>query len=252
MSAETDIEEVESDHSRSFRSLTEAFINFLLPAVHTILYLRDIYPSTSFLPCRAYEFPVYQSRHPAVCAWIADAVASVKRELVKGLVRRIALVIIHPQTLLPLERYVWDVYDWHTEADYQHVETDENEDASSAEEDAASEAGMDEQMRALLSRLAQCKDRLIAIPPGCTFTLTVELRAGERAVELNAPTWVTCSSSQRSLEKATTAEDQKSLASKSKTNANKIFPLPAVEAGEMNFEMWIEEAKGKLQSIPKT
>jgi mitotic spindle assembly checkpoint protein MAD2B len=60
-----------------------AFRDFLTVAIHTILYERDIYPRTSFLKARKYNYPVRQSRHPKVCKWIQDAVAAVEVEMLK-------------------------------------------------------------------------------------------------------------------------------------------------------------------------
>ncbi|KAG6017233.1 hypothetical protein E4U41_004253, partial [Claviceps citrina] len=53
--------------------LLSSFTNFLTVALHSILYHRALYPPASFLTARAYNLPVHQSRHPAVCAWIRDA-----------------------------------------------------------------------------------------------------------------------------------------------------------------------------------
>ncbi|KAF1964896.1 DNA-binding protein [Bimuria novae-zelandiae CBS 107.79] len=73
-----------------------AFTHFLTAYIHTLLYLRHLYPHESFLRTRFHNTPVHQSRHPNVCQWILDAVAAVKEELTKGTVARIAIVIFHP------------------------------------------------------------------------------------------------------------------------------------------------------------
>ena len=67
----------------NYRSLVSAFTDFFTVAVHLILHERNLYPQTSFLKARKYNFPVRQSRHPQVCAWINDAVAAVEAELLK-------------------------------------------------------------------------------------------------------------------------------------------------------------------------
>ena len=67
----------------SYETLVSSFTEFLTVAVHTILYERNIYPRTSFLNARKYNYPVRQSRHPQVCKWIQDAIAAVQTELLK-------------------------------------------------------------------------------------------------------------------------------------------------------------------------
>lgn len=67
----------------NYQAVVSAFSEFLTVAVHTILYERDIYPRTSFLSARKYNYPVRQNRHPKVCQWIMDAVAAVETELLK-------------------------------------------------------------------------------------------------------------------------------------------------------------------------
>ncbi|KAJ4326076.1 hypothetical protein N0V94_000238 [Neodidymelliopsis sp. IMI 364377] len=70
-----------------------AFTNFLTAYTHTLLYLRTLYPRTSFVHSRFHNTSVYQSRHPLVCEWIRDAIAAVRTELLAGSVSRIAIVI---------------------------------------------------------------------------------------------------------------------------------------------------------------
>jgi mitotic spindle assembly checkpoint protein MAD2B len=67
----------------NYHAVVSAFRDFLTVAIHTILYERDIYPRTSFLKARKYNYPVRQSRHPKVCKWIQDAVAAVEVEMLK-------------------------------------------------------------------------------------------------------------------------------------------------------------------------
>ncbi|KAK3059350.1 hypothetical protein LTS18_011078 [Coniosporium uncinatum] len=62
-----------------------AFSSFLTISIHSILYHRSLYPRTTFLTARAYNYPVHQSRHPLVCQWINDAISAVEEQLLKGL-----------------------------------------------------------------------------------------------------------------------------------------------------------------------
>ena len=67
----------------TYQAVVSAYCDFLTVAIHTILYERNIYPQTSFLKARKYNYPVRQSRHPKVCKWIQDAVAAVEGEMLK-------------------------------------------------------------------------------------------------------------------------------------------------------------------------
>lgn len=132
----------------SYASLVSFFTTHLTVCIHTILAARSIYPASTFIRARAYNYPVMQSRHPGVCEWINDAVAAVEAELLKGTVARVAMVIFEAwrdgpsdnnnenagevtsefdssgsaitgskmgsggERTRPLERYVWDVSRW--------------------------------------------------------------------------------------------------------------------------------------------
>lgn len=67
----------------TYQSVVSAYSDFLTVAIHTILYERNIYPQTSFIKARKYNYPVRQNRHPRLCKWIMDAVASVEVEMLK-------------------------------------------------------------------------------------------------------------------------------------------------------------------------
>lgn len=51
-------------------------------AIHTVLYVRRVYPAELFVRRKKYETPVYQSRHPGLNEYIAGAVKAMSDELV--------------------------------------------------------------------------------------------------------------------------------------------------------------------------
>lgn len=51
-------------------------------AIHTILYVRQIYPPDLFVRRKKYDIPVFQSRHPALNEYISGAVKAIADELV--------------------------------------------------------------------------------------------------------------------------------------------------------------------------
>ncbi|KAK1920543.1 DNA-binding protein [Papiliotrema laurentii] len=77
--------------------------------IHTILCIRQVYPPTTFTRRRAHGVPVYQSRHPQVCAYISELVGAIARELELGKVKRVTIVIKTVDTGLPLERFIVDM-----------------------------------------------------------------------------------------------------------------------------------------------
>ena len=70
----------------TYQAVVAAFSEFLIVAIHTIIYERNIYPQASFISARKYNYPVKQNRHPKVCQWIQDAVAAVEVEMLKVMV----------------------------------------------------------------------------------------------------------------------------------------------------------------------
>jgi mitotic spindle assembly checkpoint protein MAD2B len=191
-----------------------AFTHFLTAYVHTLLYLRHLYPLPSFLRTRFHNTPVYQSRHPDVCQWIQDAVAAVRDELLKGTVARIAIVVFHPGydkgsgSVKILERFMLDVSGFPVvtreerfmDIEWEKSEAEKAEAEQQAAEDAAAEAqaagckgkgkatqrskGLDaevdvnlsEQFRAAFITLTTRASQLEPLPPGCSFNISMELK----------------------------------------------------------------------------
>lgn len=58
--------------------------HFFEVAVHGILYYRKLYPERAFAAATAFDVPVHQSRHPAVCAWVRAAVEQVMAQIAGG------------------------------------------------------------------------------------------------------------------------------------------------------------------------
>ena len=50
-------------------------------AIHTILYVRQVYPADLFIRRKKYDTVVFQSRHPALNEYISGAVKAIEDEL---------------------------------------------------------------------------------------------------------------------------------------------------------------------------
>jgi mitotic spindle assembly checkpoint protein MAD2B len=157
----------------NYQSILQTFTDFLTVAIHTILYERALYPSTTFISTRKYNFPVRQNRHPKVCAWINDAVSNVATLMLKGTVRRV-VVVIYNQDLEVMERYLFDVERFPI-VDPKEALT-EFEAREGQGEMKISVTDVEEQLRATIRRLAYACSRMGPLPEGCTYTVAVELR----------------------------------------------------------------------------
>ncbi|MCJ1282926.1 hypothetical protein MMC26_002252 [Xylographa opegraphella] len=181
----------------NYQAVVAEFCEFLTVAVHTILYERDIYPRTSFLSARKYNYPVRQNRHPKVCKWIRDAVAAVEAELLKGTISRTSLIIYSPTTV-PLERFVFSTAHFPQVPHNETFTTLEVPDPDAPQPTTTTTTTTTEplnnpnppnnptlpptplinlhsQFRALFARLSTRLSSLTPLPPDCTFTLAIEL-----------------------------------------------------------------------------
>ena len=210
----------------TFRAFVTSFTDFLTVAIHTILYERSIYPQTSFLSARKYNFAVRQNRHPKVCEWINDAVAAVETELLKGTVARVALVM-YDKSNTPLERFMFDVSRFPivpaSEIDTPLEAADEEGERPSV----LPVVNMEEQFRATMSKLSGCGGTLKGLPKGCTYTMAIELKDdGEPPLGHPQP-WMPVQPNAQSAEPGQAK--------------NITTPVRAVAAGDMVFETWIEQ-----------
>ena len=172
-------------------ALVSTFSSLLTCALHLILYERRIYPPTTFLSTRRYNYPVRQNRHPKVCSWITDAVTAVEEELLKGTVSRVAVVIYSPDGV-PLERFVFDV------SSFPVVESGETLTEFESQEDdgnvRVNAVDLEEQFRGVMRRLAFSGGGLGTLPEGCGFTVMIELKE-----EAEAPIGVSISHPRTSI-----------------------------------------------------
>ncbi|PPQ67177.1 hypothetical protein CVT25_005778, partial [Psilocybe cyanescens] len=85
-----------------------AIAEFIEVAIHTILYVRQVYPAEIFVRRKKYETPVFQSRHPALNDYITGAVRAIADELVYGKVDKV-VVVLKDKEQIALERYIFSV-----------------------------------------------------------------------------------------------------------------------------------------------
>jgi mitotic spindle assembly checkpoint protein MAD2B len=232
---EAEMPDKASNSDATYRELIQAFTNFLTVAIHTILYERGIYPQTSFLSARKYEFAVRQNRHPKVCKWINDAVDAAEAELLKCTVARLA-VVIHDKQNTPLERFVFDVSRFPIVPSSEMDVSLQRMTADRTKLPILPMVDLEEQLRATMSRLSNCGSTLEPLPTGCTYTLAIELRDEANRPIGHPQPWIPA---QPDLDQDITSNDQAQ---------HTTTPIRSVRAGEMVFETWIDKLKSTSAS----
>ncbi|KAL2819094.1 DNA-binding protein [Aspergillus granulosus] len=242
-------------------TLAASFTNFLTVTVHQILFLRSVYPRATFLPVRAYNYPVRQSRHPKVCDYINDASIAVGTEILKGTITAVSIIISSLRTNQPLERYAFDLSGL-PRVPPSEVHTtfeDRGNDSSKGVAPASQTVDLEAQFRACLARLASACARLTPLPRDDEFSFTVCIEVREDALPpagttTEEQTWIVAEpgkvhlrscSAPYSVSKLRNGEPQQPPPRVSNGRA-KTVPVRRVEAGELRLELWVEEARQKF------
>jgi mitotic spindle assembly checkpoint protein MAD2B len=263
-----------------------AFTTFLKAYTHTLLYLRSLYPRRSFVQSRFHNTSVFQSRHPLVCEWIQDAITAVREELLEGTVSRIGIVVFRcgdgeTGSAKIMERYMFDVSTFpmvaknerNMEIEWDYSSSDDAGSESDVSNPVAKKKGkekeldldvetnLSEQFRAALIALTTRTSQLSALPPNCSFNISMELKdEGDVDPPIGHPQpWIPVQPSlQKTGRKATVRdEDEEEEVEKGKKTEGqdlggvKATPIRSVEAGVFRFETWVEEGRAKFESLEK-
>jgi len=238
--------------------LAASFTRFLTVAIHQIIYLRSVYPRVTFLPVRAYDFPLRQSRHPKVCDYINDVAAAVETEILKGTVAAAYVVITSVSSNQPMERFAFDLSEFPRVAEEDICTTfEERHNAASRLPTALSVADIEAQFRACLSRLISACERLAPLPADDEFGFTVCIEVREDALPPAGTTkaeekWIVAEPGQVNLQSRSAPKDgkqrlQQQPSQRISSEKAKTVPVRRVEAGELRFELWVEEARQKFE-----
>ncbi|KAK6540408.1 hypothetical protein TWF694_009206 [Orbilia ellipsospora] len=230
----------------TYANLVASFADLLLVSIHTILYEREIYPSSLFIPARKYNHPVRQARHPRVCQWIQDAVNACSEELLKCTVDLVCVNVISPSNK-PLERFVFDVSRFPVVAasDIHSpfvIAPDEDGGSTPTVPDSqdSHEVYLEEQLRAILTKLSYSSVKLGKLPKDCTFSVSMELKKDSPAPEGNPPVWI--ASEYQGVEKT---KRRPATNSQKAAETNRTIPVRSLDMGAMALETWIEESEAK-------
>ncbi|KAG6862133.1 hypothetical protein C0995_004215 [Termitomyces sp. Mi166 len=196
-------------------------------AIHTILYVRQVYPADLFVRRKKYDTPVFQSRHPALNDYISGAVKAVTEELILGNVDKV-MVVIKDKDQVALERFIFSV---------ENMIKIEAFNKDTSVEEAMTARTLGQYFRAFLVKLAMADSQLapIIVEGDLSFAIVLELRdnmvpSARRATE--PPPWIPANA-----QDTTPGADDKA----------ELQMIRAVNTGVINLSLAVQESGAKLE-----
>lgn len=218
-----------SGASLTWNQTVKGITEFIEVAIHTILYVRQIYPADLFVRRKKYDTPVFQSRHPALNEYISGTVKAVADELVLGNVDKV-VVVIKDSKQVALERFIFSIQNMIEVEPY-------NKDTSV--QDAMSSATLGQYFRSFLIKLNMVESQLglLELPNGdeASFAVVLELKgntAPSASKDKDPPPWVPAD-----LQHTTSGASEEA----------QLHLLRAVDTGIINISLAVQESEQKLQ-----
>ncbi|KAH9898237.1 DNA-binding protein [Cubamyces lactineus] len=215
-----------SDLPLTYNQAVRGVAEFIEVAIHTILYVRQVYPADLFIRRRKYDTPVFQSRHPGLNEYIAGAVKAITDELALGTVDKVVLVIKNAEEK-PLERFIFALRNTLQVESY-------NKDTSV--EGAISAASLGQYFRSFLVKLSMIEAQLGQIHlDDLSFAIVIELRDDKAPAASHGkepPPWIPASTSVTTAGTGDTAE---------------LHMVRAVDTGIINLSLAVQESEYKLE-----
>ncbi|RMZ76517.1 hypothetical protein DV738_g4884, partial [Chaetothyriales sp. CBS 135597] len=220
------------------RALLDTLTSFLTVCTHHILFLRNLYPARSFLATRAYNYPVRQNRHPAVCSWINDAIAAIRSQLSKSTVDKVQLCIYETEHNRVLERWTFDIHALAAVSPRDQDMPFDEDDNPDLDTRPVNVTDLEAVFRATLSRITAAAalgrldkhERAWIVAEPDSFSQTSPLP-----------------SSSNKIDPAIGVRRQQEDGGGAKTT-----PVRRLEAGELRMEVWVEESAAKSAYITNT
>ncbi|KAG2156655.1 DNA-binding protein [Suillus bovinus] len=236
--------------NQAVKGITE----FIEVAIHTILYVRQIYPADLFVRRKKYDTPVFQSRHPALNEYISGTVKAVSDELVlvssqhqlhippavKSLIKQgnvdKVVVVIKDRNQVALERFIFSV---------QNMIEVESYNKDTSVQEAMSSAQLSQYFRSFLIKLNMIESQLgfLELPTGdeASFAIVLELK------ENTAPSASKDNFSSRKEPPPWVPADHQHTTSGASEKAQ-LHLLRAVDTGIINISLAVQESEQKFQS----
>jgi len=131
-------------------------LKFLEAAVHSILFIRGIYPPELFSRVRMYDVPIRKSRSSLLNNYIRNVLGNIRGSLEKGVIERIA-VQINNKNGDPIEKFVFEL---------------ELVDCSPIEDDRVV-LSLQSAFKSFFLKINLCETQLPPTPKDCTFVIVV-------------------------------------------------------------------------------
>jgi mitotic spindle assembly checkpoint protein MAD2B len=248
-------------------ALITTLTSFLTVSIHHILFLRRIYPPVSFLSSRAYNYPVRQNRHPAVCEWVQSAIDAVRDQLEKGTVEKVAMCIFECNNNEVLERWTFDLRALPV-VDRREMDTMFEGRSKDGGGEGEVEVGPDSflkrklnvadleaEFRAVLSRLNSAAGKMKGLPEDLEYSFTITIEVKENAdrpvgrLGKEERKWVAAEPDNWIDDEEGDAPTSTGGDGRHPDKRAKTVPVRRLEAGELRMEVWVEESKAKFEMI---
>ncbi|KAI9512544.1 DNA-binding protein [Russula earlei] len=237
-----------SQGTLTFNQAVRGITEFIEVAVHTILYVRQVYPADIFVRRKKYETPVYQSRHPGLNEYISGAVKAIGDELVLGDVEKV-VVVIKDKDEVALERFIFSI---------QTMIAIESFNKNTSVEGAMATTALGQYFRSFMVKLSMIESQLAELPRDgvrsysyginnaradssggeITFAIVLELQEGKVPSAMpdkdDPPPWlpaVTQHTTSGASEKA------------------ELHMVRAVDTGVVNLSLAVQESADKLRIL---
>eukprot|EP01116_Phalansterium_solitarium_P005235 TRINITY_DN16691_c0_g1_i1.p1 TRINITY_DN16691_c0_g1~~TRINITY_DN16691_c0_g1_i1.p1 ORF type:complete len:245 (+),score=68.78 TRINITY_DN16691_c0_g1_i1:121-855(+) len=208
-----DLTEPKNSEVLSFKEMIDVLCEFFEVVVHSILFVRDLYPKAVFERRRKYNLPVMMSRSPELNEYIVEVVASLRPWLEKSLIERFG-VVIADKLGEPLERFMIECAP-----------------ARATGPRAATLADIEAGLRGCLLRLNAADALFEPNPPGCQFSIVAYTRGQQEAAQ--SVSWLAAADSEIT------------------SSVPSIRPLKSLDVGSLRLQLYVEESSIK-QKRPET
>ncbi|KAG2022969.1 hypothetical protein CC2G_000678 [Coprinopsis cinerea AmutBmut pab1-1] len=216
-----------SDEPLTFNQIVAGITEFIEVAIHTILYVRQVYPPDLFVRRKKYETPVYQSRHPALNEYISGAVKAVSDEMAQGTVEKVVVVIKNKEQV-PLERFIFSI---------DNMIEVESFNKSTGVVDAMTAKSLVQYFRSFLIKLCMIEASLGQMELGddISFAILLELKdqaAPSASQTKDPPPWIPAEAQHTTRGTSDKAE---------------LHMIRAVNTGIINLSLAVQESAEKLK-----
>ncbi|KAH9835931.1 DNA-binding protein [Rhodofomes roseus] len=213
----------------TFNQVVRGISEFIEVAIHTILYVRQVYPVDLFVRRKKYDTVVFQSRHPALNEYISGAVKAIEDELLLGALDKV-VVVIKDKNEVALERFIFALHSLVNVESY-------NRDTSV--EEAMTPRSLGQYFRSFLVKLSMIEAQLgqIQSTEDLSFAIVIELqddRAPAASTDHDPPPWIPA------VEGHTTAGASEKA---------ELHMVRVVETGIINLALAVQESEEKLRLL---